>query len=300
MKIYSGSSNRQLAEAIALRLGVRLSPLEQFIFPDGERRIRIENGVLDEDVVVVQSTCTPVDQNYMELLFMVDGLNRSGARSVTVVCPYLGYQRQDHVFRDGEAVSLEVVSRMMEAIGIDHIITFDLHSIKIPELFHIPVTHLSALPLFATEIKKNNWQHDDSVLVSPDKGGIRRIKILSELLDNMPYVSINKNRDLKTGSVKAREISGGVKKRALIVDDMFSSGKTVIEAAKRLKEEGTEEIYAFATHPVFAPDAAELLQKSMIKKVYVTDSVFVPVEKNFAKLEILSIAAMIAEKLGKK
>jgi ribose-phosphate pyrophosphokinase len=297
MKIYSGSSNKPLAQAVADYLKHPLSPLEHFIFPDGERRIRIEDGVLDQDVILVQSTCTPVDQNYMEMLFIADALNRSGARSVTVVTPYLGYQRQDHVFRDGEAVSLEVMVRLIEAIGIDHVISFDLHSIKIPELFHIPITHLSALPLFAQVIKKKKWTAKDTVLIAPDKGGIRRIKILSELLGGMPYACIDKNRDLATGSIEAAGIEGTVTKRAIIVDDMFASGGTTIEAAKLLKEKGAKEIYAFATHAVFAKEAPQYLQNSEIEKIYVTDAVFIPEEKCFPKLEVISIAKMIAENI---
>ena len=140
MKIFSGSSNKPLTQKIAHALDLDLSPVEIFVFPDGERRIQIQERVVEEDCVVVQTTCAPVDQNFMELFFIVDGLKRSGARSITAVIPYLGYQRQDHVFRDGEAVSLDVVVHALERTGATKVITCDLHSIKIPEVFSVPVT----------------------------------------------------------------------------------------------------------------------------------------------------------------
>lgn len=300
MKVFSGSSNKPLAKKIAKELKVAISPLEIHVFPDGEKRIRVLERVVDEHCVVVQSTSTPADQNYMELFFIVDAIRRSGAKSVTAVIPYLGYQRQDHIFRDGEAVSLEVVIRTLEAVGMDKLILFDLHSIKIPELFHIPVSHLSALPLFAEKIKKNSWTNSDTVFVSPDMGGVRRIKILSEMLSGMPYVSIVKNRNLATGEISADEIEGKLKKRALIVDDMISSGSTIITAVNLLLQKGVEEIYVFATHPVFSNAAPQVLQKSAIKKIFVTDSIEVLAKKQFPKLEILSIVKMIADELKKK
>src|SRR3712207_2497421 len=128
MKIFSGSSNKPLAKKVARALEQKLSPLEIFIFSDGERRVRVEEHIVDEQAIIVQPTSTPADQNYMELFFIADAVQRSGAKSTTAVVPYLGYQRQDHVFRDGEAVSLEVIVKTLEAVGINWLIAFDLHS----------------------------------------------------------------------------------------------------------------------------------------------------------------------------
>lgn len=297
MKIFAGSSNRELAQKIAAQLHTDVSPLEIHVFPDGEKRIRVLENVLDIDCVVVQSTINPTDSHYMELFFIVDALKRSGAQSVTAVIPYLGYQRQDHIFRDGEAVSLAVVVKTLEATGLDNIIAFDLHSAKIPEFFKIPVVHLSALPLFAEIIKKNKWNDTASVLVAPDMGGIRRVKQLSALLDNMPFAAIDKNRDLATGEVTVGRIEGEIKKRALIVDDMISSGGTIVTAADCLKSKGAEQIVVFATHPVFSGQAKEILQTAVLEKIYVTDTIYVPPEKQFEKLEIVSVAKLIGEKL---
>lgn len=297
MKIFSGTSSKPLAEKIAKNLNIKLSDLEIFVFPDGEKRITILDQVLDEDATVVQSTSNPVDENYMQLFFIVDGLKRSGAKSVTAVIPYLGYQRQDHVFRPGEAVSLQVIVKTLESTGVAKIITLDLHSVKIPELFHLPIEHLSAIPLFAKKIKEEKWDDKKTVLVSPDMGGIRRIKLLSEELNKMPYVSIEKNRDLSTGEVVADKIEGKVLSRAIIVDDMISSGKTISVAADALKKHGVEEIFVFAAHPVFSDEAAKILQEAKVEKVYVTDTVLIPEKKKFPKLEILSVSEMLAESI---
>lgn len=297
MKLYSGSSNEPLAEAIAKKMGLSLSPREIFIFPDGERRIQIQEKIVDEDVVIVQSTATPGDQNYLELFFLIDAAKRSGARSVKIVMPYVGYQRQDHVFRDGEAVSMQVIITTLESLGIESVIACDLHTIRIPELFHVPVIHLSALPLFAQEIKKQGWSQKDTALISPDTGGLRRIEMLSNLLNDMPYVMIDKKRDLSTGKVSASSFNGEVKKRAIIVDDMISSGGTIAKAAELLSKNGAEEVIVFVTHAVFSAEAPRILQNSLVTKVYVTDSVYIPDEKQFEKLQILSLAPMIAKKL---
>ncbi|MEK7517325.1 MAG: ribose-phosphate pyrophosphokinase [Patescibacteria group bacterium] len=294
MKIFSGSSNKPLAEKIAKYLNLKLSPMEVFIFPDGERRIRIIEKVVGVDTVLVQSTSSPTDENYMELFLTVDGLKRSGAKSVTAVVPYFGYQRQDHAFREGEAVSAKVIAKILETVRITKLIAVDFHSIKIKELFNIPVVHLSSVPLFAKVILEKGWDKN-STLISPDMGGIRRIKLVSEMLGNMPFAVIEKNRDLSTGSISADKIQGEVKKNIIIVDDMISSGGTIAIAAELLKRRGAENIIVFATHPVFSKEAPKILENSFVKSVYVADTIFIPKEKRFPKLTILSIAEMIAE-----
>lgn len=296
MKIFSGSSNKPLAEEIAASLNLELYPMEVFIFPDGERRIRILEKVLGEDTIVVQSTSPPTDENYMELFFIVDGLKRSGAKSVTGVVPYLGYQRQDHVFREGEAVSAKVIAEILETVGINKLIAVELHSLKIKELFNIPVVHLSPLSMFAKEILEKGWDKD-STLISPDMGGIRRIKLMSAMLSNMSFAVIEKNRDLATGNVTADKIQGAISKNVIIVDDMISSGGTIAIASKLLRKKGAENIVVFATHPVFSELAPKILQDSFVKSVYVTDTIFVPESKRFPKLKILSVAELIAKNL---
>ncbi len=298
MKLFSGTSSRDLAEKMSRILGVVHASAEEHVFPDGERRIRISEDVVDETVVVVQSACPPVDSNYMELFFLIDSLSRSGAETTTAIVPYFGYQRQDHIFRDGEAVSLEVIIRILESLGIDKLVSVDMHSIRIPDLFHIPVMHISALPLFAAEIQEKKWHTKETVLVSPDMGGIARIKKLADLLGDMPYVALDKNRDLVNGSIDIDAVAEGSlinRKRAIIIDDMVSSGKTALLAASFLQKKGIEEVIVMATHAILSQDASSAFQKSDIVKVYVTDTVMVPEGNMFEKLEVLSVAPLLAQ-----
>lgn len=299
LQIFSGSSNPSLAKKTADSLGLSLGNIEIATFPDKENRVRVIDNVVGGDVAVVQSTGVSPNRYYMELFLILDSIKRSGAEFTTLVIPYLGYQRQDHIFRDGEGVSLEVIIKILESLGISRVISFDLHSIKIPELFNIPITHLSALPLFAQEIKKMFPDLRDVTLVSPDMGGIRRIEELSSLLDGAPYVSIEKNRDLVTGSVESSKINGNVSKIAIMVDDVISTGGSVIAAADLLKKNGAEKVYAMATHGVFAGDAPKKLQDSIIEEVIVTDSIEIRSNHKFEKLRTVSISALIAESLRK-
>jgi ribose-phosphate pyrophosphokinase len=297
MNIFSGSASKKLAGKIAKDLDLELSPVEIFVFPDGEKRIRIQKKVLGEDCIVVQSASIPPDENYMELFIMIDALKRSGAKSIRVVIPYLGYQRQDHIFRDGEAVSLEVIAEILTRVGMTELISFDMHSPKIPEIFTVPVKHLSALPTFADKIKKD-FDLKEIVLVSPDMGGIRRIKEISEMLGNIPFATIEKNRDLSNGKINDSGLDGDVRSKiAVIVDDMISTGQTMVEAAELLLENGAIKVFVFATHAVFAKDAGKLLQHSRIERVIVSDTIDVPAFNQFPKLETLSISETAATAL---
>jgi ribose-phosphate pyrophosphokinase len=297
VKIFSTSYGRSLAREISKNLDVHFGEIERTIFPDGELRIRVLEYIAGEDVVLVASKDQNPDSFYFEVYFIVDALKRSGAGKIILVIPYLSYQRQDHMFREGEGVSLEVIIKTLEQVEVDVIITFDLHSIKIPELFSIPVHHLSALPLFVDEIKEIGTK--DSTLVSPDMGGTRRIKLISEMLKDLPFSTIKKNRNLSTGEISSAEIEGNVSKKIFIVDDMISTGKTVIAAAQLLMDRGAREIYVFATHPIFSENAPALLSNPIIKKVFVTDSLELSANKKFQGLKILSLSHMIADEIKK-
>lgn len=297
MKIFSGNSNRKLATKIVKDLKLDLSPVEIFVFPDGEKRIRIQEKVLGQDCIIIQSASIPPDENYMELFIMIDALKRSGAKSIKTIIPYLGYQRQDHIFRDGEAVSLDVIANILKAVGMTELYSFDLHSPKIPEIFSVPVHHLSALPTFAQKIKKD-FDLSKIVLVTPDMGGIRRIKEMSELLGNLPIATIVKNRDLANGEINDSELEGDVRgKIALIIDDMISTGQTIVEASKMLLEKGALKVFVFATHAILAKNADKLLQNSRIERVVVSDTISVPSYSLFPKLEIVSISGIAAKAL---
>lgn len=298
MKIFTGNSNIPLAQKLASELDLKISPIEHHEFPDGERRIKLEEDVAGQDCIVINPTSPPVDQNLMELCFIADAMKGSGAKSVTAVVPYLGYQRQDHIFRTGEARSLEVVINMMEVSGITRFIGVDFHSIKIPELFKIEVKHLSALPLFADKIREITPDLSKSCIVSPDMGGIRRIELLkNELGGNIESVAVEKNRDVVTGDINSSGVHGNVRPVCFIVDDMISSGKTIVQCIEELKKAGGKTFYVMATHGVFSKEAHVILENSYAEKIYITDSIEIKPEKMFAKLEILSLAPEIAKVL---
>jgi ribose-phosphate pyrophosphokinase len=296
MIIFSTTHAKDLAFEVSKSLNISFGKVEKTVFPDKEKRIRILDKVVGQDVIIFGSAGKNPDSFYMELFFLMDAVQRGGANKIRLVVPYLSYQRQDHLFREGEAVSLDVIVKNLEAIGAKHLITFDLHSIKIPEQFSIPVSHISALSLFAEKIRGIG---KEGALVSPDMGGIRRIKLLSEMLGNMPFVSVEKNRDLATGAVESKTINGVLSKTVFIVDDMISTGGTIVASIDLLIKNGVDEIYVFATHPVLSMEASYVLQNSKAKKIFVTNSLEVPEENKFEKLEILSLAPIIASEIKK-
>lgn len=297
MLFYGDLGNKDLSEKIANVLGLEAHYPDIHVFPDGERRVKVnEDKTVGQKIVILKSLCPPVDSNILEFCFLIDAIKRSGAREIIGVISYLGYSRADHLFRTGEAVPMHVVIRAIEASGLDRAIIIDPHSAKTPELFSIPVETLSAISIFAQKIRSLDIE-DEMTLVSPDMGGIRRIKMLSERLGGVGYAVVQKNRDLETGEIGADTIEGEIKDTCIIIDDIISTGKTIVQAVNLLFQKGAKDIYVFATHPVFSKDAPRLLDKSRAKKIYVTDTIFVPEEKCFKKLEILSISQLIKEAL---
>lgn len=300
MIIVGDPQNKDLSEKLGAELSTEVIYPEITVFPDTEQRVRVdEDKITGEKVYLVKSIETPVDSSVLQLSFTVDALNRSGADKVIGIIPYIPYMRADHVFRTGEAVPLELVIKMIEDSGLNEIIIVDPHSIKIPEMFRITIHDLSALSIFANKIKEIEPNHDNITIVSPDMGGLRRMQLLDELLGgNTNKVSVNKDRDYQTGAVKVAEYQGKVQGTCFIIDDIISTGKTIAQAVETLSENGAERIYVMATHPVFSENASELLNSPKTEKVYVTDSIPVILEKQFEKLEILSLAPLISSSLN--
>lgn len=295
MVFYGDPDNTELSEQVAYGLSTELFYPEIDVFADGEKRVRVAENVVGENVVILKSLFIPVDDNVIKLAFTVDAAKRSGAEQVVALAPYLGYSRGDHVFRSGEAVSLEVVIKILQVNGVDKIAFVDPHSIKIPEMFEIPATDLSALPLFAQKIRQIEPDTSKITLVTPDMGGIRRIKILSEMLDNANYACINKDRDLKTGEITMSGTEGEFRGTCFVVDDMIATGGTIVQAAHFLLEKGIADVYLAATHPLMYGKAVPLLKESKVKGVIVMDTVGIPKEKQFKNLEILSCAPLLVD-----
>ncbi len=294
-------NNRGLSDALGKLLGVDVIYPDRHVFDDGEQRVRFEASVLDADVYVLKSTSDPVDSNSLELLFTLDALKRSGAKKVTAIIPYLGYSRADHVFREGEAVALEVVIKSMEANGLDEVIIIDPHTIRISEMFQIPCNLESALPVFAEKIKELDLDGDKISIVSPDMGGIRRVKQLSGMISGSTYAAINKNRDLGSGKIESTHVSEGeLREICIITDDIISTGGTIVNAVNLCLSQGGRDVYVFATQPVFSDDAHKKLENCKAKKIYVTDAIAISQEKKFENLEILSLAPHLAKILGRE
>lgn len=296
-KIFSGNSNPSLASDIAQKLGQKLSKVEIIRFADSECRVRIEEDVEEEVVFIIQSLSNPVDENLMEFLLLGDAVKRGEAKKVIAVLPYHGYARQDRVHRSGECLSSAVVTKLIESVGFDKIVTVELHSDAILGFFKIPLIHLSGLSLFKEEIEKNK---NDLVIVSPDAGAVKRSQSFAEDLD-VPLAFIEKKRDLnQPHKILSMKVVGDVKdKIAMIVDDVIVSGGTLVNSSFLLKQKGAKKVIAAATHADFVGGADKILQESPIDKIWVTDTIPVLPDRRFSKLTVFPIASILASAMKK-
>lgn len=292
--------NPDLSEKLGKKLNLPVVYPDIHVFPDGEMRVRILPEVADKQIILLKTHTHPIDSSILQTCFLLDALKKNGAGLVTLIVPYLGYMRGDHMFRTGEAVPLEVVITMLQDSGTAKALLIDPHSIRIPELFTVPVINTSALDVFAKKIKEMKLEQGTFTLVTPDMGGIRRIKLVSEMLDNAPYASIEKNRDLETGNVEAANVEGEINPVCFIIDDMISSGGTIIKGLDALKARGAQRLFVMATHAVFSEDAPVKLQNSIAEKIFVTDTLPTTDKKRFEKLEVLTVSDLIATHLDLK
>lgn len=299
MVFIGDQENKSLSVGVAKRLSLPLFYPDVKVFPDGERRVRLIQSVVGKDVTFLKTSSISlnVDSLILETSFLIDACVRSGAKTVTGIIPYMPYARADHVFEDGEAVPFEVVIHLFEKAGLNKVIFVDPHTVRIKEMFQIPVVSLSALSIFAEKIKELGFDAHTSVLVSPDKGGLRRVKQLSELMDNAPYITLEKDRDHLTGKINMHHIMEKVAPNCYVIDDMISSGGTIIKAIEELERQKVKNIYVLATHGVFSSNATEVLEASSAKKVIVTDSIPVTKDKKFSKLEVLTLSSLFSQKL---
>lgn len=291
IKIFSGNSNKPLAEAIAKELNLKLSDIEVGHFSDGETSVHIGETVRGRDVFIIQSTSYPVNENLMELLVCIDALRRASAGRITAVIPYFGYARQDRKARPRDPITAKLVADIITSAGADRILTIDLHAAQIQGFFDIPVDHLEGGPILYKYFK--NLVDDDFVVVSPDVGSVSRARNVAAKL-NCPMAIIDKRRP-KANQVEIMNIIGDVKgKTCLLVDDMIDTAGTICQGAQALKNNGAKKIYACCTHAVLSGPAIERLQNSAIDKVVTLDTIDQPAEKRIDKLEILSVAKLMA------
>ena len=293
--LLAGRSHPELATEVAEHLGVPLSKTLAYDFANGEIFVRFQESVRGCDAFVLQSHTTPINKWIMEQLIMVDALKRASAKRITVIMPFYGYARQDKKHRGREPISARLIADLFKAAGADRLMTVDLHTSQIQGFFDGPVDHLFSLPLLAAHVA-SKADRSRITVVSPDAGRVRVAERWTDVL-GAPLAIIHKRRDPDVpNQVKVFEVVGDVKDRiCVIVDDMIDTGGTIVKAAETLFENGAAQVIVAATHGILSDPAKERLQESRISEVIVTNTLPIPAEKMFDKVEVLSIAPLLAK-----
>jgi len=293
MKLFGGTSNPNLTIEVCDYLGIEPGKITTKTFSDGETQIEIHENIRNMDVFVLQSTCTPVNNNLMELLIIIDALRRSSAKRITAVIPYYGYGRQDRKVKPRVPISAKLVADLITVSGAHRVVSMDLHAGQIQGYFNIPVDNIFAAPLLLKHIRGHF--SDNLVIVSPDAGGVERARAFAKRLDASLAI-IDKRRDVPNVA-EAMNIIGEVEgKTAVILDDMVDTAGTLTQAAMALKNRGTSEIYACCTHPVLSGPAIERIEASPIDHLVITNTI--PLNKkaqSCSKIDVLSIAELLGE-----
>jgi ribose-phosphate pyrophosphokinase len=295
MKIFAGNATPELAKKIADRLYMTLGDANVGSFSDGEISVEITENVRGADVFIIQSTCAPTNNNLMELIVMVDALRRASAGRITAVIPYFGYARQDRRVRSARVpITAKVVADFLSSVGVDRVLTVDLHAEQIQGFFDVPVDNVFGSPILLADMKSKDFHNP--VVVSPDIGGVVRARAVAKMLNDSDLAIIDKRRP-KANVSQVMHIIGEVKDRdCIIVDDMIDTGGTLCKAAEALKEHGARRVFAYATHPVLSGNAAENIKNSVIDELIVTDSIPLrPEVKALKNVRQLSLAGMLSE-----
>lgn len=295
IKIFAATANPTLAASIARYLGLPVGKSEVSTFSDGEIAVSIGESVRGSDVFVVQSTCEPVNNNLMELLIMIDAFKRASAGRITAVIPYFGYARQDRKSKARDPISAKLVADLIDRAGADRVLTMDLHAAQIQGFFDIPVDHLLGVPVLIPYFESLFPNRSDLVVVSPDLGSVTRARRFAERFD-VNLAIIDKRRP-KANVSEVMNIIGDVKgKRALIVDDLIDTAGTLCNAASALIEKGGAcEVFACATHGVLSGEAVDRIEKSVIQKLVVLDTIPLPDHRHRPKIVTLPVAPVFAE-----
>lgn len=294
LMVFSGTSNPELANKVVDRLNIPLGDASVDRFSDGEINVEINENVRGRDVFVMQSTCAPTNDHIMEMLLMVDALRRASAGRITAVVPYFGYARQDRRVRSSRVpISAKIVADMMASVGVDRMLTVDLHSEQIQGFFDIPVDNVYGSPVLLTDIEQRSFE--DLIVVSPDIGGVVRARAVAKQLD-IDLAIIDKRRAAKNVA-EVMNLIGEVEDRTcLLVDDMVDTAGTLCHAAHALKEHGAKKVIAYCTHPILSGPAITRLLNSQLDELVVTDSIPLHLEaRNCKRIRLLSIAPMLAE-----
>lgn len=297
MKLFSGNAHPRLAQRVAEYLGIELGKMTATKFSDGEIRIMVDESARGHDVFILQPTCSPTNDNVMELLIMLDAFRRASAKRVTVVIPYYGYARQDKKTKPREPITARLIADLITVAGANRVVALDLHAEQVQGFFSMPVDHLYGGPILGRHLVELGFRDDPSVVVvSPDVAGVARAKSLAEML-NCSFAVIAKKRP-EPNKVEVVEIVGAIKgKRCVMIDDMIDTGGSIVVGADALMERGAKEVYATCTHPVFSGNATQSLQESCISEVFTLDTIPIPPDKLVPKLTILQSAPLLGEAL---
>ncbi len=292
--IFSGNANPALAKSIVSHLGVDLGRASVGRFSDSEVTVEIQQNVRARDVFVVQPTCQPTNENLMELLIMVDALKRASARRITAVIPYFGYARQDRRPRSTRVpISAKVVANLLETVGVERLLTMDLHADQIQGFFDIPVDNIYASPVLLADVQSKRYP--DLIVVSPDVGGVVRARALAKQL-NCDLAIIDKRRPRANVSEVMHVIGDIDGRNCVIMDDMIDTAGTLTKAAEVLKERGAKSVYAYCTHAVFSGPAIERIKSSQLDEVVITDTIpLSDAGKACKKIRQLSVSFLFAE-----
>jgi ribose-phosphate pyrophosphokinase len=292
LAVFSGNSNRVLAERICNYLGIKLGDMQVNKFSEGEIKVKINENVRGKDVFVIQSTCPPPNENLMELLIIIDALKRASAKRITAVIPYFGYARQDRKDQPRVPITAKLVSNLITTAGTDRVLTMDLHAGQIQGFFDIPVDNLFAVNIFVDYFKKEKMQ--DIVVISPDVGGIKMARAYAKRL-NADLAIVDKRR-INDRDAEVMHIIGEIDNRnAILIDDIVATAGTLTEAANALNQRGAKDIYAAVTHPVLSGPALERIKKSSLKELVVTDTIPIEKEKTLDKIKVLSVDKFFGE-----
>ncbi|MEO8991762.1 MAG: ribose-phosphate pyrophosphokinase [Nitrosospira sp.] len=294
LMVFTGNANPKLAQDVVRHLNIRLGRATVGRFSDGEVMVEILENVRGKDVFVLQSTCMPTNDTLVELLVLVDALKRASAGRITAAIPYFGYARQDRRPRSVRVpITAKVVANMLTTVGIDRLLTMDLHSDQIQGFFDIPVDNIYSMPILLGDLWKNDYQN--LVVVSPDVGGVVRARQMAKRLE-CDLAIIDKRRP-KFNVAKVMNIIGEVEGRTcVIMDDMVDTANTLCEAARALKEQGAERVLAYCTHPVLSGNAVERVENSALDKLVVTDTIPLREDaKACARIHQLSVASLLGE-----
>ncbi|HHU20804.1 MAG TPA: ribose-phosphate pyrophosphokinase [Bacilli bacterium] len=292
MKVFSLSSNKGLAKDIAKHLGVEVGKLSIKTFSDGEIQINVEESVRGFDIYIVQSTNDPSDQHIMELLILLDAFRRASAKTINIVIPYYGYARQDRKTKSREPITAKLIADIIEKAGADRVICMDLHAAQVQGFFHIPVDHLSGLPIIAPYFVEKHLE--DVVVVAPDHGSVKRARQFADIL-HAP-IAILDRRGPREVDHPLVSVVGDIKdKTVILLDDIIDTGRRVSTGAKALHSNGAKEIYAACTHPVLSGIARQYIDESPIKEMVLTDTIAISQDRLSNKMTVLSTAALFAD-----